>query len=213
MHQAGTRSWRFSHDIGETPHALLYVRDALRLPVGVTAGVPPPLIDEVPDRSSLVYEVDLAIAAAEWVAWWTAAGEIQPQVQRLSGEEAAGILPNYRRITDPETSPTLGDSWRAAAKALYVEGCHWLNDGPRLHGVEQALAGLEWRFIRDAVEGVASEARVSAGAINAAVSLLFVQGNWGAVTAPGFAWCSVAAADNPPVCSEIIRAAMKSGLT
>ncbi len=81
MQQAGTASWAFTHDVGQLPNAVLYVRDALRLPVGQGTGVPPPLIDEVPDRSALIQGADLTVAAAEWAAWWKAVGEFEGRVQ------------------------------------------------------------------------------------------------------------------------------------
>lgn len=55
-------------------------------------------------------------------------------------------------------------------------------------------------------------AAAEAVGVNGTVSVLFVEGVWGAVAAPGFAWCSLAAAKGHAVCSEIIRTTFKSWL-
>jgi hypothetical protein len=197
------------------PNAVLYVREALGLPVAKSPGVPPRLIDKVPDRSDLIQDADLTVAAAEWAAWWKAVGEFEARVQQLGGESAAQARNEYRSLVEPETAPALSGSLKAAAQTLYCECCHWVDVDPgpsrRVNG--GALAGFEWNLIHDAVEEVAAQAEVNTAEIRGVVSVLFVQGTWGAVTAPGFAWCSLAAANDPRVCSEIIRAALKSRLT
>jgi hypothetical protein len=43
MRRAGSESWRFAHDIDQTLHALLYVRDALGVDVEEAKGIPDPL--------------------------------------------------------------------------------------------------------------------------------------------------------------------------
>ena len=92
-----------------------------------------------------------------------------------------------------------------------VHGSTWV-DGPRASVIHGALEGFGWHLIRDTAEEVAAETGVSIEAVNGAVSVLFVEGVWGAVAAPGFAWCSLAAARDPKVCSEIVRATFKSSL-
>ena len=76
MHEAGTASWRFADDIPTVPHALLYLREALRLEELASFEVPG-LIDEVPDRRSLLTTSERSDAAGAWSGWWTRAVEAE----------------------------------------------------------------------------------------------------------------------------------------
>ena len=70
MFQRGTRSWRFSHGSDQAPHALLFVRDSLGLPVGAGPGNPPRLDGDVPDLAGRLDERTRREAGQQWPAWW-----------------------------------------------------------------------------------------------------------------------------------------------
>jgi hypothetical protein len=212
MQQAGTKSWRFAHDIGQMPNAVIYVRDALRLPVEEGKGMPPRLIDEVPDRAGLLQGSVRADAASQWNEWWIAVGKFEAQTQL--GDASEETRTGHLRILDPQTAPMLSGAFRSAAATLFREGCHWVDgeDGRRRRTLRGGLGGFEWHLIRDVVEEVAAAAGVSTGAIGGAVSALLVEGVWGDVAATQFAWCSLAAARDPLVSAEILRALFMSGL-
>ena len=212
MQRSGTGSWRLGYGLGQMPHAVIYVRDALRVPLEHAAGIPPRLLGEVPDRSALLEGVDVTVAAREWVSWWHAVGQIEARTL-LGGESPAELGAEYGRILDPNTSPAMGDSLRAVAQSLYREGCSWADSvEPALGQREATLGGFEWHLLRNVVEDVAAEADVSVAAMSGAVSVVLVDGVWDAIAAPGFAWCSIAAAQDPRVCAEIVRATLKAGL-
>lgn len=73
MRRAGSESWRFAHDIDQTLHVLLYVRDALGVDLEGAKGIPPRLASDVVDRSNLLDPGARHEAARDWPAWWQSA--------------------------------------------------------------------------------------------------------------------------------------------
>ena len=211
IHGGSPKTW------GSLPHAVLYVRDALRLPSERAPGIPPELLGEVADRSELLEPSAREKESSHWAAWWSAVIGIDSRTHlghderdRIAGDE-------YERIVDPATSPMLAQKpgLRLAANALFAEGCRWADDArePMLPPASLRPGRFDWRLTRDIAEAVAAEANVGVGAINGAVSVLLVEGIWWQPVAPQCALCSVAAADDPKTAEAILHEVFSSGLT
>lgn len=219
MQRAGGESWRFAHDIDQTLHALLYVRDALGVDVEENRGIPPRLESDVPDRSNLV-DLDARHEVAQsWPVWWHDA--VAAHARTELGPQGAGqdqwrrsVVERHRLVADPPewsslaTTPAL----QQAARALYVEGCRWADTArrpllpPARHDV------FTWELVRDVAEATAAEHGVSVGAINGCALVLVVEGNWWELASPGVAVCSVAAATEPASTVAILRQVLASPL-
>jgi len=72
MRKVGTESWRFAHDIDESLHCVLYLRDVLGLQIEDDGVIPPRLASDVPDRSQVLGPASAVVAAARWPSWWRA---------------------------------------------------------------------------------------------------------------------------------------------
>jgi hypothetical protein len=69
---AGTESWQFAHNIDQSLHCALYLRDAIGLKVEAQPDNPPRLVGDLPDRSQLLDREATRTAAARWPSWWRA---------------------------------------------------------------------------------------------------------------------------------------------
>lgn len=132
MRQAGSESWRFAHDINQTLHALLYVRDAIGLDVEQTGGIPPRLAGEVPDRSAPLGPEDRRDAARDWPEWWhgAVASQARTQLEPPSARTERWlqeITERHRLVADPPEWSSLAGSpaLQQAARALFLDGCRW----------------------------------------------------------------------------------------
>lgn len=213
MRRGGGDSWRFACDVGRLPHAVLYVRDALRLPVGLAESIPPPLVGDVPNRSELLEPSARVTAGRQWALWWVAVVDSESRAQRGSGEDRE----RYGRTFDPATSPALARDpvLRSAAGILFGEGCKWADTARDLL-LPPASSGsqiFEWSSIRGIAEAVAAEAGVGVEAVSGAASVLLVEGVWWVVEVDGFALCSLAAARDPDLSEDILRETFRSSLS
>ncbi len=217
--RAGSESWRFAEDLGQIPHAMLFVRDALRLDTGSGTGIPPRLAGEIPDRSSLLDSAVRAEAARQWAAWWRGVIGAEPSAHLGPGTvDPAGqrqVLENYRQIVDPTVRGTSLAGWsvlQPAAEALFTEGCRWADAArqPLLPPARMRPGMFDWHLVRDTAEAVAAEAGV--GVIDGSVSLLLVEGTWWELAAPQLVLCSVAAVEDPQVARAILHRVFTSGL-
>lgn len=134
MRRAGSESWRFAHDLDQTLHMLLYIRDALRLDVEEVPAVPPRLAGGVADRSVLFDAVTRQEAARGWLSWWTAAvaerttTELQPGPNGAEADEwIRELAERHRLVADPPVWSSLAErpALQAAACSLWREGCQW----------------------------------------------------------------------------------------
>jgi hypothetical protein len=229
MFQRGTRSWRFSHGSDQAPHALLFVRDSLSLPVGSGPGNPPRLAGDVPDLTGRLDERTRREAAQQWPAWWrdvlTREGSMNP---RDSGTNRPGppaeamvlraceMARLRREFIDPPEWGSLSDrpALRAAARACYTDGCRWADTA--LLPVQRESADspiFEWHVVRDAAEATAADLGVDIGDINGRAIVLAVTGRWHALLAPGLAACSVSDALDPRSAAAILRETFSSWVT
>jgi hypothetical protein len=211
MRRAGAASWRFAEDLGQLPHAVLYIRDAMRLPVEPGPGVPPALIGEIPDRSDKVDPSGVRDVAQAWATWWTPRLNYAPNsTVTWPPTSRLGRRPTQRHRPRSKT-PAL----RATAGSLFAEGCGWADTArrPVLPPARPHPGRFDWQLTRKVAEAVADDADVDLDAINGAVSVLLVEGIWWKRVRRQFALCSVEAADDPQIAEDILRDVFTSGLT
>ena len=210
MHEAGTASWRFADDIPTVPHALLYLREALRLEE-LTSFEVPRLIGEVPDRRPLLTASERSDAAGAWPGWWTRAveAEVEADLVRDPTDPSwrAQMAERRRQLTDPPVWASLGahPGLQHAAQLLYGEASRWASDARRPYLPPARRHLFEWPLIRDAAEATAARYEVSPGTINGAALILLVQGDWWQQLPSGAALCSVGAATDPATSAAILR--------
>ena len=216
VRQAGGSSWRFAHGVEQLPHAVLYVRDALRLSIEPASSVPPALCEQIEDRSELLDPQTRSDAAREWAAWWAVLVDFEAERHFSSGDQnhlaIHARFAEYDRAVNPATSPVLaGASLQPAAEALFDDACSWRRsfDVQDPAGRRRAPAS---EVVRDAAEAVAEAHAVEPGSIDGAASILLVDGIWWDLAAPRFALCSRAAAQDPDTARAMLTSVFESGL-
>jgi hypothetical protein len=221
MHMAGTKSWRFAHDIDQGLHCALYLRDAIRLKVEDHPGNPPRLVGDVPDRSQLLDREATRTAAARWPSWWHAVLAHQALTQLESSSEHADSLAwlrelgaRHQLVFDPPEWASLADSpaLRHAARALWDEGCSWFERARRPYLPPSDEDVFAWEQVRDGAERAIDEHDVPPGAINGCAEVLLVEGSWWKLPTPGAAACSIAAARDPAAIPVILKEVFDSHL-
>ena len=216
VRHAGGSSWRFAHGVEQLPHAVLYVRDALRLSIESASGVPPTLCEQIGDRSELLDSLTRSVAAREWAAWWAVVVEFEARRHLSSGDLNHLAIhersAEYNRAINPATSPVLaGALLQPAAEALFGDACSW---GGSVDVQDPAGGGQApaWEVVRDAAEAVAETRSVEPGSIGGAASILLVDGIWWDLAAPRFALCSRAAAEDSHTARVMLTSVFESGL-
>ena len=221
MRRAGSASWRFSHDIDQTLHALLYIRDALGLTVEQAPRVPPHLAGDLLDRSGLLDADTRHQAALDWPSWWSnalrwrASNELDSRPEgtdrRLWMREFAE---QHRRIVDPPEWTSLAGrpTLQAAARSLYAQGCHWADTAKRPFLPPARHDIFKWELVRDLAEDSAARHQVSVGAIDGCALVLIVEGIWWEIIAPGVAICSVSAAADAESAKAVLNEVFESYL-
>lgn len=221
MRGAAGSSWRFAHGVEQFPHALLYVRDALELPVGPGPGIPPALSEAPPDRSGLLNPAARADAARAWASWWATLVECESRRHLDSGDQDARAtrerILEYHDAVHPETSAALADTvLQSPATTLFGEAGDWAGrntaDVQIPHDPDNRPEIFSWAVVSDAVAAVAATRGVDARAIDGAASVLLVKGDWWELAAPRFALCSLDAATVPDVAGAMLRSIFESGL-
>ncbi|MDQ2737940.1 MAG: hypothetical protein M3Y35_04795 [Actinomycetota bacterium] len=221
MRNAGTESWRFAHDIDESLHCVLYLRDALGLQIEDEGVIPPRLAGEVPDRFQVLGPASALAAAALWPSWWGAVvNQVAPA--QLGPPSRQGGSQNWVRgsatwpgpVVDPpewvslEASPALRD----AARTLWIESCRWFGPAREPYLPPSCRDVFAWDQVRDAAERAAIEREVTPGKVNGCAQVLLVEGSWWQIVAPGVALCSIAAARDPAIAPAILKEVFDSYL-
>ena len=221
MRRAGSESWRFAHDIDQSLHVLLYVRDALRLGVEEGRGIPPPLDGGVADRSELLDPAARQEAAQHWPSWWQAAVAERAGTELGSRPTDAGreewmreLAARHRLVIDPPEWASLSGrpSLQAAARALWGEGCQWFTPARQPYLPPARRDVFAWEIVRDAAERAATDHQVSLAEVNGAALVLIVEGAWRELLSPGVALCSTSAATSPEVATAILAEVFDSHL-
>ncbi|MDA8040153.1 MAG: hypothetical protein M0Z69_13580 [Actinomycetota bacterium] len=221
MRRAGSESWRFAHDLDQTLHALLYIRDALRLDAEEGWTIPPRLAGGVDDRSGLLGSAASQQAASAWPSWWSAAlaerakTELGPGPRDAGGEERLRELADrHHRFADSPEWSSLAEwpALQAAARALWRESCQWFSRARQPYLPPARRDVFAWELVRDAAERAAADHQVSPGAVNGCALVLVVEGVWWVPFSPGVAVCSVSAATSPATTAAILAEVFDSHL-
>ncbi|WP_435736298.1 hypothetical protein V5D56_16100 [Cellulosimicrobium sp. PMB13] len=228
MRTAGEASWRLSVSDGGALDEALWLRDALSLDLSLDRSVddaaddvPPRVLGAAPDRSELVPVAERAAVATRWLAWWRDLVRLEVAdrlAEAPSGPDAflawAGARHDERQVlgTPPEYDG-LGDvpPLQRAAVLLHPEARERLDRRERTAGPRQAAPQYAVTA-RDVVAAVASERRVSPGALRGAVLVLDVDGPWWRAVAPGAVACSADVLDDASRAEGVLRVAFESGL-
>lgn len=221
MRKAGRESWRFAHDIDQSLHALLFVRDALDLDVERGGSLPPRLEGDLPERSGLLDAESRQRAALGWPSWWD--GVLRERVGFALASRPEGtdqrrwmreLAERHRVVADHPEWASLADrpALQAAARALWTEGC-CLADAARRPLLPPTRHDLfRWDLVRVVAEDCAARHQVGAGAVGSCALVLIVGGTWWEVAAPGAAVCSVSAAADPESATAILSEVFESRL-
>lgn len=210
VQHAGTASWRFAHDLPTTPHALLYVRDALGLDELASFEVPH-LIDAVPDRRALLSESERHDAAGAWPSWWARALGVDAEDNLVRDPTDASwraqVFERRQQLADPPAWSSLGahPGLQRAAQLLHDEASLWANDARRPYLPSRRRELFPWHLIRDAAEETATRFGVPPGVVNGSALILLVEGVWWQQLPSGAVLCSVAAAMDPATATSILR--------
>lgn len=221
MHEAGTESWRFAHDVDESLHCVLYLRDALDLQIEDDGSIPPRLAGVVPDRPQVLDPASAVAAAARWPSWWgavvnqVAPAQLGPPSQHSRSQSWVREISALRGpVFDPpewvslEGSPALRD----AARKLFIESCRWFGPARQPYLPPSCLDVFAWEQVRHAAERAALEHEVSPGTVNGGAQVLLVEGSWWHMVAPGVVLCSIAAARDPAIAPGILKKTFDSYL-
>lgn len=222
MRKAGTDSWRFAHDIDESLHCVLYLRDAFGLQTEDEGIIPPRLASDVPDRSNVLGPASARDVAERWPTWWRAVvtqvapTQLEPSSQQGSSQNwLREIAARHRTVVDPpqwsslEGSPALRD----AAGTLWIESCRWFGPAREPYLPPSCMDVFAWEQVRDGAERAASEHGVSPGEVNGCAQVLLVEGSWWHIVAPGVALCSITAARDPAIAAVILKKSFDSYLS
>lgn len=221
MRASGTESWRFAHDMDESLHCVLYLRDALGLQIEQDRFIPPRLAGTVPDRAQLLGPTPAMATAVRWPSWWgamvaqVAPAQLGPSLQQASSQSWVSEIAAWDGpIFDPpewlslEGSPAL----RGAARTLWIEFCRWFGPAREPYLPPSCRDVFAWDQVRDAAGRAADEHEVSPGKVNGSAQVLLVEGSWWQIVAPGVALCSIAAARDPAIASIILKETFDSYL-
>ena len=186
MRVAGSKSWRLTFDVAQSPHIALFARDALG--IDCDGGVPR-LLHRVPDQSQLIADQDPAAVATAWQAWW------------------ATMIP-----TSSQPLPAPGPALRRAIADLHDDACAWFEEHRKPWIVPRRDAHRDWQVSKSAAEAAASDRGVSPGDVHADSQLLLVDGNWWQRPAPGVLLYSPAVMIDEIQMHELLRATFASSV-
>ncbi len=217
MRIAGRPSWRFAENDASGLHAALFARDAGGLAVPAAPDIPPPLLVAIGQKHRECVHPD--VAAGQWAGWWRGlvafeADEAQPPHRRAPGQDLRAWLKataeRHGAVFDPPGFESLASrpDLRAVVCATFADGRRLLSRPPRT----PAGGWFGYQVVRAAAEAAAAESGVSPGEIDGTVQVLDVRGSWSFLAGPGYALCSPAAAADPEVAAQLLRAVFASRL-
>ncbi len=222
MREVGSPSWRFTHDIDQTLHFVLYLRDALGLSIEGDQNLPPGLVGEVPCHSDLLDALVAGEAAERWLAWWRAVVVLQAPSQLLTRPETTDLRAwarqlgaRHQLVFDPPGWASLADSpaLQSAARDLWVEGYRWFESARAPYLPPDCRDVFAWERVRDSAERAAIEHGVQPGEVGGCVQVLLVEGSWWRLEGPGDALCSLAAARDSDIIPIVLTSVFGSYLT
>lgn len=222
MREVGRPSWRFAHDIDQSLHVVLYMREALRLEIEDDESCPPQLVGAIPDQCELLAPVATGAAARRWLAWWRSVVALQAPAQLVARPEqtdrrawAHQLAARRRLVFDPPEWASLADSHELqnAARDLCAPGCRWFDRARAPYLPPACRDVFPWEGVRDGAERAAADHDVLPGEVNGCAQVLLVDGSWWQLVAPGAALCSITAARDPDTIPLVLRKVFSSYLT
>jgi hypothetical protein len=198
VREVDAESWHLSVNFGSaTLHAALFVRDAFHLKPDDDDGLPPRLIGDVPNLSSLVPGFDPFEAALAWTSWWERVVNYEGAValgdhSEGSGEEILRAMSSARaKIFDPPAFASMEDtpSLRSLARVAHREALQW----SKYHSSK--LDPLVQRATRASVVSrvvweTCASLHLTPSQLRATVLVLDVEGSWRSFPRPGLMLCS-----------------------
>ena len=222
MRRQGSASWRFGHNIDQSLHLVLYVRDGLGIDVDGDPINPPRLVGPVVDHRHLLDDGPTEAVVSQWSSWWHAvvalqapdrSGDRPQQTDRRAWHDE--LTARRRPVLDPPTWSCLDECppLQDAVRAVWVEGFHQFT-AARMPYIPPSRQGIfPGQQVRHGAERAAAKHHVSPDAINGHAEVLLVEGAWWRLVAPGAALCSVAAAQDTDTIASILDAVFSSNLT
>lgn len=217
MRYVGRPSWLFGHAVRDDLHEVLYVRDALSLPVANGSDLPPRLIGV--DAVNGLLGVEQRVEVAEnWLGWWTnvlaMSARHQLRLESLGDdriERVRTVAGERRQVFDPPDWASLSDqpTLRYVAQELLGPGQRWprLQQGLR---VDSDRTQFPWAVVKAVAESLIDELQVSPDALQGCALVLHVEGAWWHRASPGVVLCSYDAAEDPAVSELIVHEAFIS---
>lgn len=217
MRYVGRPSWLFGHAVRDDLHEVLYVRDALSLPVANGSDLPPLLIGV--DAVNGLLGVEQRVEVAEnWLGWWTnvlaMSARHQLRLESLGDdriERVRTVAGERRQVFDPPDWASLSDqpTLRYVAQELLGPGQRWprLQQGLR---VDSDRTQFPWAVVKAVAESLIDELQVSPDALQGCALVLHVEGAWWHRASPGVVLCSYDAAEDPAVSELIVHEAFIS---
>jgi hypothetical protein len=221
MRTQGSPSWQFGHDLDQSLHLVLFVRDALGLEVDGDPISPPRLAGPVVDHRLLLDPGPTGAVVSQWSWWWQSVVGLQaparPGPPSGSGDRRAWydeFAAQRRTVLDPPTWSCLDDrpALQDAVRAVSGQGFSWFTAARGPHVTTTRTDVFPWEQVRLGAERAAAEHGVSLDAINGRAQVLMVEGSWWRLVAPGAALCSVAAAHDADTIAAILDAVFSSNL-
>lgn len=222
MRRQASASWQFGHDLDQSLHLLLFVRDALGLEVDGDPINPPRLAGPVVDHHLLLDPGSTGAVVSQWSWWWQSVvglkaparpGLLSGSTDRSAWHDELAALSSA--VFDPPTWLCLDDrhELQDAVRAVSGDGFSWFTAArdPRVPATRTDV--FPWEQVRLGAERAAAEHGVSLDAINGRAQVLMVDRSWWRLVAPGAALCSVTAAHDTDTIAAILDAVFSSNLT
>ena len=221
MRRQGSASWQFGHNLDQSLHLVLYVRDGLGIGVHGDPINPPRLAGPVVDHRHLLDAGPTEAVVSQWSSWWHAVvalrapGRLGPplaQTDRHAWHE--DLTARHHLVFDPPTWSCLGGSpqLQDAVRAMWVEGFQHFTSARRPLIPPSSHHTCPWEQVRHGAERAAAKHGVSPDAINGRSEVLIVEGAWWRLVTPGAVLCSVAAAQDADTIAAILDAVFSSNL-
>lgn len=223
MRTAGHGSWSFAIDVPTLSHVALFVRDACGLQVAHSATIPPPLSQDVPDRSPLLSSAAREAAGAEWPSLWDAIEvcegaallEASP-VQGYAIRQARPVSCQKRLLDWPNLEPlSERPALRDAFQLTYNEGTEWFAQRRRSivgNGNDAARNLVGYGMVGAIAEAVVAEHAAPSEPVCCSMLVLDVKGNWFQFPIPGVLACSEEIVRDKGALRPLLEEAFRTGI-
>jgi hypothetical protein len=196
-----------------TLHATLFIRDAFHLKPDDEPLIPPRLIRDVPDLSSLVSNLDVREAALAWTPWFERALDFECDALTGEGDATEPSDVARARFFDP---PEFTGLWawpalRAVARASHREALRWSKFHSTL-SLDAVRHALRDSVVSSVAWTTCAALHVSPARLHAEVLVLDVEGDWTAFPRPGLLLCSANVVRRDSLMKESLSQAFEHAL-